>query len=101
MLGRLIDDLGNTETMLGLVAALDAPDLLARIGRAAEAAGESPSEFLAARVRAFLDRSSDDVWVQLIGIMNRAEDPGLAAMRAILEAILPARVEAAVAEVGR
>ena len=73
-----------------LVAALDAPDLLARIGRAAAAEGQTPSAYLAVSVRTFVDTASDDAWLQLVGIMNRSEDPSLAAMRAILEAILPA-----------
>ncbi|WP_281004751.1 hypothetical protein [Mesorhizobium hawassense] len=36
-----------------------------------------------------MDTASDDLWTQLIGIMNRAQDPGLAAMRAILDKALP------------
>ena len=89
MLGKLIDDLDDPNVVLDLVAALDAPDLLARIGRAAEAEGLAPSAYLAAAVRTFVDEASDDTWLQLVGIMNRAEDPSLAAMRAILEAVLP------------
>ena len=95
MLGRLIDDLDDPSVVLDLVAALDAPDLLARIGRAAEAEGLTPSAYLAASVRTFVDEASDDVWLQLVGIMNRAEDPSLAAMRAILEAVLPVSEEVA------
>lgn len=90
MLGRLIDDLDNPEVVLALVAALDAPDLFKRIGRAAEAEGCTLSAYLSTAVRAFVDEASDDSWLQLVGIMNRAEDPSLAAMRAIVEAILPA-----------
>ena len=90
MLGKLIDDLDDPNVVLDLVAALDASDLLARIGRAAEADGLTPSTYLATSVRAFVDEASDDTWLQLVGIMNRAEDPSLAAMRAILEAVLPA-----------
>lgn len=89
MLGKLIDDLDDPNVVLDLVAALDAPDLLTRIGRAADAEGLTPSAYLAASVRTFVDEASDDTWLQLIGIMNRAEDPSLAAMRAILEAVLP------------
>ena len=89
MLGKLIDDLDDPNVVLDLVAALDAPDLLARIGRAADAEGLTPSAYLAASVRTFVDEASDDTWLQLVGIMNRAEDPSLAAMRAILEAVLP------------
>jgi hypothetical protein len=89
MLGKLIDDLDDPNVVLDLVAALDAPGLLTRIGRAAEAEGLTPSAYLAASVRTFVDEASDDTWLQLVGIMNRAEDPSLAAMRTILETILP------------
>jgi hypothetical protein len=90
MLGKLIDDLDDPNVVLDLVAALEAPDLLTRIGRAADAEGLTPSAYLAASVRTFVDEASDDTWLQLIGIMNRSGDPSLAAMRAILEAVLPA-----------
>ena len=89
MLGKLIDDLDDPNVVLDLVAALDAPDLLTRTGRAADAEGLTPSTYLATSVRAFVDEASDETWLQLVGIMNRAEDPSLAAMRAILEAVLP------------
>jgi hypothetical protein len=89
MLGQLIADLERPDTMFGLVAALDAPDLMRRIGRAAEAAGQTPSVYLAVAVRTFVDEASDDTWLQLVGIMNRAKDPSLAAMRAIVEVVLP------------
>ncbi|SCM76416.1 conserved hypothetical protein [uncultured Pleomorphomonas sp.] len=95
MLGKLIDDLDDPNVVLDLVVALDAPDLLSRIGRAAEAEGLTPSAYLAASVRTFVDEASDDTWLQLVGIMNRAEDPSLAAMRAILEAVLPVNEGAA------
>lgn len=95
MLGKLIDDLDDPNVVLDLVAALDAPDLLTRIGRVAEAEGLTPLAYLAASVRTFVDEASDDIWLQLVGIMNRAEDPSLAAMRAILEAVLPVSEEVA------
>ena len=95
MLGKFINDLDDPQVVLDLVAALDAPDLLARIGRAAAAEGQTPSAYLAVSVRTFVDTASDDTWLQLVGIMNRAEDPSLAAMRAILEAVLPVSEEVA------
>lgn len=88
MLGQLIADLDRPETMFALVAALDAPDLLTRIGRAAEAEGRTPSTYLATSVRDFVDEATDDTWMQLVSVMNKADDPSLAAMRAILETIL-------------
>lgn len=89
MLGRLIDTLDDPDVALGLVTALDEPLLLQRLTAAADASGYALAEVIASTVRGFLDTASDDHWLQLIGIMNRAEDPGLAAMRAILETAFP------------
>ena len=89
MLGALIASLDDPVVASGLVAALDDPSLAARVAAAAAASGRAPAEIVAATVRSFLDTASDDHWVQLVGIMNRAADPGLATLRAILSKALP------------
>jgi hypothetical protein len=89
MFGRLIDTLDDPKVALSLVAGLDEPALLARLALAADEAKRPPAEVLASAVRGFLDTASDDHWLQLVGIMSRAQDPGLAAMRAILTKALP------------
>jgi hypothetical protein len=89
MLGRLIAALDDPQVAAGLVAALDDPRLRSRMAAAARAAGQPETALVASAVRSFLDTASDDLWTQLIGIMNRAEDPGLAAMRAILLKAFP------------
>ena len=90
MLGHLIDSLDDPGVALGLIAALDEPALLTSLAARADASGQAPADIVASSVRGFLDTASDDHWVQLIGIMSRAEDPGLAAMRAILTKALAA-----------
>jgi hypothetical protein len=89
MLGRLIDSLDDPKVALGLVAALEQPSLSARLASAADAAGRPAADIAASAVRGFLDSASDDHWLQLVGIMSRARDPGLAAVRAILDKALP------------
>jgi hypothetical protein len=89
MLGRLIASLDDPALALGLVEALEQPALTERLAAASAAAGRAPAELVASAVRGFVDTASDDHWLQLVGIMNRAEDPTLAAMRAILEKALP------------
>ncbi len=89
MFGALIDSLDDPVVAAGLIQALDAPALGARLFMAAGEAQVESAEFIATTVRDFLETASDDHWVQLIGIMNRAEDPGLAALRAILMKSLP------------
>lgn len=90
MLGQLIEALDDPAVALALVAALGEPSLATRLAAAADAEGRPPAEVMASAVRGFLDTASDDHWLQLIGIMNRAEDPSLAALRAILDKTLPA-----------
>lgn len=88
LLGELIESLDNPQVASRLVAALDDPALSERLAREAEIAGEPQAEFLAFTVRSFLETASDDHWLQLVGIMGRASDPGLAALRAILNKAL-------------
>ena len=90
MLGRLIDSLDDPTVASALLLALDDPTLRARLDAAAEAAGEPPADVLASAVRGFIETASDDLWTQLIGVMSRSDDPGLAAVRAILGKVLPA-----------
>ncbi|MBN9282181.1 MAG: hypothetical protein J0H37_08015 [Hyphomicrobium denitrificans] len=92
MLGKLIDSLDDPVVAMNLVAALADPELEARLANAAEAEGRPTADVVATIVRNFLNAASDDHWVQLIGIMNRAKDPGLAALRAILASELPEAV---------
>jgi hypothetical protein len=39
------------------------------------------ADFAAGAVRDFADRADDEHWAQLVTIMRKAEDPGLAAIR--------------------
>ncbi|MBN9063784.1 MAG: hypothetical protein J0H41_15225 [Rhizobiales bacterium] len=93
MFGRLVEALDDPETALGLVEALGEPSLQMRLAAVADAAGSPLAEVMAAAVRGFLDTASDDHWLQIVGVMNRADDPSLAAMRAILEKALPGAQE--------
>ena len=89
MLGSLVASLDDPIVAMNLAAALDEPALFARLAAVADAAGLLPADLMASAVRNFLETAANDHWVQLIGIMNRAEDPGLAALRAILTKALP------------
>lgn len=89
MLGSLIASLDNPQTASALIEAVGMEGLAERVKKAAAAEAMDPAAYLAAIVRSFMETASDDHFVQLIGIMNRAEDPGLAAVRAILHKALP------------
>jgi len=89
MLGTLIASLDDPQVTTRMLALLDDPELAARLEAAAGSLGRAPAEVTASLVRTFVETASDDVWLQLIGIMNRADDPTLAAVRAILTKALP------------
>ncbi|MDG4880451.1 hypothetical protein [Mesorhizobium sp. WSM4884] len=88
MLGDIIASLEDPKAAMAIVSAFEEPALAARLTAAADQSGRSPADIVGSAVRNFVDTASDDLWTQLIGIMNRAQDPGLAAMRAILEKTL-------------
>jgi len=89
MLGALIESLDDPKVAVELIAALDDPALSERLANVGGSAGRPEWDVLASTIRGFLETASDDHWLQLISIMNRAEDPGLAAIRAILTKALP------------
>jgi hypothetical protein len=94
MLGALIESLDRPEVAERLLDALQAPALSQRLEQTAAREAAPIGQILAWTVRSFVETASEDHWVQLIGIMNRAEDPGVAAIGAILHKALPEAVEA-------
>ncbi|MBB3289101.1 MULTISPECIES: hypothetical protein [unclassified Rhizobium] len=94
MLGSLIASLDNPQTAAALIGAVGMEGLATRVEKAAADEAMEPAAYLAAVVRSFMETASDDHFVQLVGIMNRADDPGFAAIRAILHKVLPEEGEA-------
>lgn len=88
MLGDLIQHLHRPEVAAAALESLPDPALAGRVTAAAEAAGLDTQDYVAALVRGFLDHADDDRWVQLVGIMGKARDPGLAALEAIFRLAL-------------
>ncbi|KXF74833.1 hypothetical protein ATN84_21625 [Paramesorhizobium deserti] len=84
MFGELIARLDRPEIAAEALAALDDAALETTIRTYAADNGMAMADCLAGIVRRFLDRADDDTWLQLVGIMGRADDPGLAALGAIL-----------------
>jgi imidazolonepropionase-like amidohydrolase len=60
------------------------PIVATRIERRAAAAAMAVADFAAGAVRDFVQRADDERWLQLLTIMRKAENPGLAAIQAIL-----------------
>jgi hypothetical protein len=78
---ELIDQPGAVEAAL-----VEAGDLalLAVLADAAAALDLSTGAFAALAVRRFVERAEDEEWLELVGAIGRAADPGLAALRAIM-----------------
>lgn len=83
MLGDLIAKLDRPELASAILDTLD-PELAAAIALRAKASSMTNAEFVAGAVRTFVDSADDDLWFQLLTIMRKANDPGLAALRTIL-----------------
>lgn len=84
MFGELIAQLDRPEIAAEALAVLEDEELESTIRRYAAANDIAVADCVAGIVRGFVDQADDEAWVQLVGIMARAKDPGLAALGAIL-----------------
>lgn len=94
MLGDLIAQIDQPSVAARMIDTLD-PDLQVQFAKRAAAAAMSPPDFAAGAVREFMDGAGDDLWFQLLTIMRKADDPGLAAIQTILEWVItepPAKI---------
>ena len=83
MLGDLIANLDRPDVTAAVLTTLD-PIVATRIEQRAAAAAMAVADFAARAVRDFVERADDERWLQLLTIMRKAENPGLAAIQAIL-----------------
>lgn len=90
MLGELIARLQQPDIAAGVLTTLE-PEIAARIERRAAAESMAVADFIAGAVREFVDRADDDLWFQLLTIVREAEDPGLTAVRTILQWVVTDR----------
>lgn len=90
MLGDLIARLDRPDVADGVVATLH-PDVARRIEDRAAAASMTVAAFVAGAVREFLDTAGDDLWFQLLTVVRKSDEPGLAAVRTILEWVVTER----------
>jgi hypothetical protein len=94
VLGDLTAQIDQPSVAARIIDTLD-PDLQAQFAKRATAAAMSPADFAAGAVREFMDGASDDLWFQLLTIVRKANDPGLAAIQTILEWVItepPAKI---------
>ena len=84
MLGDLIATLDRPGVAAAVLTTLD-PALAVQIEKRAAAEAMTPADFIAGAVRDFVERADDDLWFQLLTVMRKAEDPGLATIHVILQ----------------
>ena len=84
MLGDLIANLDRPDVTAAVLTTLD-PVVATRIKQRAAAATMAVADFAARAVRDFVEQADDERWFQLLTIIRKAENPGVAAIRAILE----------------
>ena len=84
MLGELIAQLDRPDVVNSVVTTLQ-PDVAREIEHRAAAASMPVTDFVAGAVREFLDSADDNLWFQLLTIVRKSDDPGLAAVQTILK----------------
>ena len=84
MLGDLITHLDRPDVAANVLTTLD-PIVALQIAKRAAAETMTSADFVSGAVRDFVERADDDLWFQLLTIIRKAEDPGLAAIQTILQ----------------
>ncbi|HQT79102.1 MAG TPA: hypothetical protein PLD10_18775 [Rhodopila sp.] len=89
MLGDIVGDLTAAETAETVVVAVGRPDTLARIRDAAAADGIPAGALIAAKVCHLLDHGTEEIWLDLLGLMRNSPQPGIAAVERLLDYAFP------------
>lgn len=84
-LGTLLDSLRHETSASRALEAIGDIVLYTRVASAADRYGETPAEYVVASVGRFAALGSDEAWLGLVSAMERAGDPGAAALRRLLE----------------
>lgn len=89
LLGALLDQLSDETFALETVLNLGDLGLLLRVEQAAAQGGLGIGETVTQTVHNFTANADADHWVQLMSVINRADNPGAAALKQMLEIALP------------
>jgi hypothetical protein len=90
VLGDLIAQLDRPDVAAGVLTTID-PDIAGQIERRAAASSMTVEDFVSGAVRDFVERAGDDLWFQLLTIVRKSDDPGLAAVQTILTWVVTER----------
>lgn len=83
MFGELIAKLDQPAVAAAVLETLD-PVVMAEVKRRASAASMTVTDFVSGAVHEFIERGNDDQWFQLLTVLRKSDDPGLAAVQTIL-----------------
>ncbi len=84
LLGQLIRDLSDEGEAAEALRGLGDLPLLARVEQAAQAQDMGAGAYAALAVMRFADQAGDDDWLALMTALERADDPGVACLRAMV-----------------
>ena len=90
MLGELIAQLDRPDVAASLLTTINA-DIAGQIERRAATAFMTVEDFVSGAVREFVESAGDDLWFQLLTIVRKSDDPGLAAVQTILTWVVTER----------
>ena len=89
MLGNILGALTNAASAEDALSAIGDPGLVERVRLSAAAEGVGVGAFVASTVRQMLDYAEEDVWLNLLGRMSNAPQPGVIALEAMLRRAFP------------
>jgi hypothetical protein len=89
MLGEIVGGLTNPAMAEEVIAAVGKPEILARIRAASEADGIPVGALVASKVRHLVEHGTEDIWLDLIGVMSGSPQPGAAAIERMLAHAFP------------
>jgi hypothetical protein len=90
VLGKILGGLTNAAAAEEFLDAIADEALLERVKTAADENDVSPGTYVAATVRHLLDHGSEEIWLDLVSKMANSQQPGAAALQAILVRAFPA-----------
>jgi hypothetical protein len=83
MLGDLIAGLDRPEVIEAVLTTLS-PAVRERLEARAADAAMTVADFAAGAVREFVEYGDDELWFQMLSVMRKTDDPGIAAVQTIL-----------------
>jgi hypothetical protein len=85
ILGDILGQFDNPSVIAATLKQFGDPGLLAQAEEKAGAHGETLGDYASASAQLFSSQARDDDWVAMMAAIGRAEDPGAACLRRMLE----------------